>query len=149
MDNRCLRDQQQPQQQQQQQRPNEKKEQQIESFDPYGCHGTILSREQSEEMLNGQSDGTFVIRKSDHAGLVLSIQYRNDSFHIKIKNRDNRVYLTDARQFSSIDEMISYYATNGLGRSFPAVPVKLTQLLTQMVKVTEDSSETTTYYNQT
>ena len=87
-----------------------------------------LSRDQAAAILNGQQDGAFIIRESPTSpGLAISIKYGNDIKHIKFQRSANRYYLTEAKQFSSVEEVINYYKNNSLGVSFPSLPTKLTK----------------------
>lgn len=104
------------------------------SLDTYSWFAGVLSRDQAADMLKDSLDGSYLIRESERGGLVLSIQYNNSSFHIKIAEKNNQVYLTDAKQFSSVDELLTYYESNTLGNSFPTVQSVLTQLVRKPAK---------------
>ena len=68
-----------------------------------------------------------MIRESPNSpGLAISIRYGNDVKHIKIGRSGNRYYLTEAKQFESVEEVINYYKVNTLGVSFPTLPTNLT-----------------------
>ena len=104
------------------------------SLDTYNWFVGILSRDQAAEMLKDSPDGAFLIRESEKGGLVISIHYNNSSFHIKITEKNDHVYLTDAKQFPTVEELLSYYQSNTLGASFPTVPSKLSHLIRKPVK---------------
>lgn len=104
------------------------------SLDMYSWFAGILSRDEAGELLKGSPDGSFLIRESEKGYLVISIQYNKNSFHIKITEKSDNVYLTDAKQFPSVEELLSYYQSNTLGASFPTVPSKLNQMIGKPVK---------------
>ena len=96
------------------------------NFLSYRFAGT-LSRDQASAILNGNKDGSFLIRESPTSpGLAISIRFGSDVKHIKIGRSGNRYFLTEAKQFESVDEVINYYKLNSLGVSFPSLPTKLT-----------------------
>lgn len=87
-----------------------------------------MSRDQAAEQLHGQANGSFLIRKSpNQPGLAISIAFQGDIKHIKIVHQNNRYYLTDPKQFTSVPELVSHYQEESLGSSFPALPTKLTK----------------------
>jgi len=104
------------------------------SLDTYSWFAGVLSRDQANDMLRGCPNGAFLIRESEKGGLVISVQYDNNTFHIKITERNGQVFLTDAKPFRSVDELITYYETNSLGTSFPTVPSELTQIVKKPIK---------------
>ena len=104
------------------------------SLDTYGWFAGILSRDQANVMLKGYPNGAFLIRESERGGMVVSVQYDNTTFHIKITEKNGAVYLTDAKPFGSVDELITYYKSNSLGASFPTVPSELTQIVRKPTK---------------
>lgn len=94
-----------------------------------------MSRDGATALLNNQCDGAFLIRESpNQPGLAISIRYKNDTKHIKIGNVNNKFFLTEPKQFSSVLELINYYKANSLGVSFPTLPTKLTKGVAQKVK---------------
>lgn len=87
-----------------------------------------LSRDQAAAILNEQQDGAFLIRESPNSpGLAISIKYGNSVKHIKFGKSADRYYLTEAKQFASVEEVINYYKNNSLGVSFPTLPTRLTK----------------------
>ena len=60
---------------------------------------------------------------------MISTQY-NDN-HFKINEKNNRVYLNDARGFESVDELIAHYETNRLGQNLPS---NLIQIVRRPIK---------------
>ncbi|XP_066931830.1 proto-oncogene vav-like isoform X2 [Clytia hemisphaerica] len=98
-----------------------------DSFSKYHWFAGQLSRDQASGVLNGHPDGAFLIRESPNSpGLAISIRYGNDVKHIKIGRSGSRYYLTEAKQFESVEEVINYYKVNTLGVSFPTLPTNLT-----------------------
>ena len=88
----------------------------------------MLSRDEASQILWNYFDGAFLVRESpNQPGFALSIRYKHETKHIKIASNNNRYYITDPKQFPSINELIHYYKNNSLGTSFPSLPTKLTK----------------------
>ena len=94
-----------------------------------------MSRDGAAALLSSHGDGAFLIRESpNQAGLAISIRYKSDTKHIKVGYANNKYYLTDPKQFSSVLELVNYYKANSLGVSFPTLPTKLTKGVPQSKK---------------
>lgn len=101
----------------------------------YPWYAGVLSRDEAAQILVNYGDGAFLIRESpNQPGLAISIRYKADTKHIKIGHANNRVFLTDPKQFPSIADLVMYYKSNSLGTSFPSLPTKLTRGVARAVK---------------
>ena len=99
------------------------------SLEKFHWFSGLLSRDQSEDLLIGFPNGAFLIRENKDRVLVLSVNYSNLIFHIKIKEQLGHFYLSEGQRFSSIEETISYYQDHSLSESFPQLPTVLTELM--------------------
>ena len=100
------------------------------SLDEYTWFAGLLSRNQSQGILQGHPDGSYLIRESEKGGLVLSVQYLSKSYHIKVQEDEHKnVYLTNIRRFSTVEELLMYYRSNSLGTSYPDLPIVLKHLV--------------------
>jgi guanine nucleotide exchange factor VAV len=105
----------------------------------FGCK----ERTQANEILGGTPDGTFIVRLSQRENkYVISISYGGACKHMKIEARNDpekRIvyFLHDAKEFSSIPELIEYYHANSLSEGFDRIDTKLLQTLlkTRLYKV--------------
>ncbi|XP_074614925.1 proto-oncogene vav-like isoform X1 [Acropora palmata] len=94
-------------------------------------------RPQAEQMLSAKSDGTFLIRESVSRGgeYALSVKFRSNVKHIKIRYEEGAFYLTKAISFGSIEELVDYYKLNTLGVSFPGLDTNLRQGVNEEPKI--------------
>eukprot|EP00047_Mylnosiga_fluctuans_P003769 m.230841 g.230841 ORF g.230841 m.230841 type:complete len:803 (+) comp12124_c0_seq1:82-2490(+) len=89
--------------------------------------GGRMPRGKADRLLENSANGTFLLRESDSrpGDYSLSVKY-NVVKHIKINRRGNKYDIApDAKPFSSIMELVSYYQQHSLGRHFPGVDTTL------------------------
>eukprot|EP00117_Sycon_ciliatum_P005366 scpid8862/ scgid3441/ Guanine nucleotide exchange factor VAV2 len=87
-----------------------------------------MSRQGADCSLLYSANGVFLVRESEArpGTYALSIRY-NASKHIKIVGQDGKYYLTAAKRFNDIPEMIHFYKISTLMSSFPGLNTTLTQ----------------------
>ncbi len=74
-----------------------------------------LERDSAETRLSGLPEGTFLVRRRIQNGeYALSLSTHVDVKHMKIVNEGNAYYLSDAKPFKSIMQLIIYYSSNSL-----------------------------------
>lgn len=88
-----------------------------------------LSRIDAENMLKDLQDGVFLIRESDQrkGEYAVGLRWKQHPKHIKISvNPDtNRFFVSDAKEFDSVADLVHYYQEHSLGYSFPGVDTTL------------------------
>ncbi|XP_065198095.1 proto-oncogene vav-like [Sycon ciliatum] len=98
------------------------------SLTSYSWYVGKMSRQGADSSLLYSANGVFLVRESEArpGTYALSIKY-NAGKHIKIVGQDGKVYLSAAKRFSDIPEMIHYYKTSTLVHSFPGLNTTLLQ----------------------
>jgi len=115
----------------------------------YPWFAGVLSRDEASQILCTYGDGSFLIRESpNQPGLAISIRYKTETKHIKIGNNNNRYYITDPKQFPSVNDLVTYYKNNSLGISFPTLPTKLTKGVGKPIKRTMTAKYSWTARNE-
>ncbi|VIO89268.1 Variant SH3 domain containing protein [Brugia malayi] len=86
-----------------------------------------MKRWDSEELLRGTPDGTFLVRfSSAQQKYVISISFNGDVKHTKVEQSpEGRYYLDESTMFSSVVELINYYRENNLRESFETLNTTL------------------------
>jgi hypothetical protein len=90
-----------------------------------GC----MSRLEAEQILHGLADGVFLIRESDQrpGQYAVALRWKKTPRHIKIQKHSNssKLFVSDAKSFNSVEELVEFYRTSTLGVSFPGVDTTL------------------------
>ena len=73
----------------------------------------MLTRDQAEEALRASGSNYFLIRESK-GSLVLSLIHHGDIYHIVIKHEPGWYSLSSVKNFSDLNELVSYYQNNAI-----------------------------------
>lgn len=95
--------------------------------DTAGFFVGATSREEAEKMLDGQADGTFLVRlssKSPQEPCTLSMRYGGVTKHIHIKYDGLRYGLAEPLSFNSLDSLCEYYKNEKLSGSIATTLTK-------------------------
>ena len=82
----------------------------------------------AESIIGGLRNSSFLIRESDQrpGEYAIALRWQNMPRHIRIsKHPTGKLYVSDAKDFSSIEDLVEYYQHNSLGASFPEVSTTL------------------------
>ncbi|XP_052222182.1 guanine nucleotide exchange factor VAV2-like isoform X3 [Dreissena polymorpha] len=90
----------------------------------------LMERGKATQLMQTVPDSTYLVRESANSARTgnpaLTIKYKGDVRHIKIEyERSNGYYMSDARFFHSLPELIEFYQKNSLADSFQEVNTTL------------------------
>uniref|UniRef100_A0ABM5F600 Guanine nucleotide exchange factor VAV2 isoform X3 n=1 Tax=Pogona vitticeps TaxID=103695 RepID=A0ABM5F600_9SAUR len=86
-----------------------------------------MERQQTDNLLKLHVSGTYLIRErpAEAERFAISIKFNDEVKHIKVIEKDNWIYITEAKKFESLLELVEYYQTHSLKESFKQLDTPL------------------------
>lgn len=96
-------------------------------YSAYPWFAGNMERPQSDNLLKSYVTGTYLIRErlDEAERFAVSIKFNDEVKHIKVVEKDNWIYITEAKKFESLLELVEYYQVHSLKESFKLLDTTL------------------------
>ncbi|XP_075435050.1 guanine nucleotide exchange factor VAV2 isoform X2 [Ascaphus truei] len=86
-----------------------------------------MERPQADNLLKSHVSGSYLIRErpAEAERFAISIKFNDEVKHIKVVEKENWIYITEAKKFESLLELVEYYQTHSLKESFKQLDTML------------------------
>ncbi|XP_072287216.1 guanine nucleotide exchange factor VAV2 isoform X4 [Pyxicephalus adspersus] len=96
-------------------------------YSKYPWFAGNVERPQADNLLKSHVSGTYLIRErsAEAERFAISIRFNDEVKHIKVVEKDNWIYITEAKKFETLLELVEYYQTHSLKESFKQLDTTL------------------------
>ncbi|XP_075690716.1 guanine nucleotide exchange factor VAV2 isoform X8 [Rhinoderma darwinii] len=86
-----------------------------------------VERPQADNLLKSHLSGTYLIRErpAEAERFAISINFSDEVKHIKVLEKDSWIYITEAKKFENLLELVEYYQTHSLKDNFKQLDTTL------------------------